>query len=672
MGYQHYRHPPPHRPQFQNPEKEELPVKHAPPRGTPQFIDKSTSSESHSRAHETANDSDVPSPLPSSNEAEASSKQSKAEKKSEKKTKKKASDPDDPNKKPPRSYTEYNIFFQLERERILMELEKENQVKEDDCIEEEEVVLNKPSDPNDILPRPPRFAHLKLLPKWYDSKHRLAENKKNKEKRKHRKTHGLVGFLDLTRRIAKEWSEAEDEVKAYCRRVSKRQLGYYKEELKVWKKKQEGLLPVENGEKTEDMQSIKKAAPIMNTLHAPKVEKMPELPVVEEAKKIERPLPQVIHRSMPPPSAPQQYPSNHMQRHMHWQMHHHQGHSANRGQPLMPALSPSMDYHDDYGYHAMQRSRIHPLDELMHRRKVYGSRAGQMQPSRIRKRKAEVVMPALTESKAMKEEVISPSEENVKMTHSFLSPDDTGSPANDANAAITPSPCSRSSGPQDHLPMKKRHKKTPFAGGIGLSDASPGSLGESPGIGPTPNDVKLSPFTFSPSDGMIMTPNEEAFMGQMVGLTPNGEAFMGHMMNESPFPYMNFSPGQLQLDDGAISNDIHRRPSVASNYPSSPYMPHRSQWHQGHVSMQYGVPPEDGFGDSGELDLDEEEMQLMRRLQATRAKKMMQKHQLMHQHAVGSHDWAMAQSPGGPMLPNSSFASPVEKTNAVAEPPKKA
>lgn len=668
MGYQQYRHPPPHRPQFQNPGKEEIQLEHAPPRGKPQFINNGSSSEKQSSSsHETKTDFDVPPPAPSSDGTKETTKQSKAEKK----PKKKASDPDDPNKKPPRSYTEYNIFFQLERERILMELEKENQTKDEGCIsEKEEVVMNQPSDPNDILPRPPRFAHLKLLPKWYDSKHRLAENKKNKEKRKHRKTHGLVGFLDLTRRIAKEWSEAEDEVKAYCRRVSKRQLGYYKEELKVWKKNQESLLPDEDGKK-KDVKSIKKTLPVLNASSPPKAEEMPELPEVVEKKNIKPSLPQVIHRSMPPPSTQQQYSSYRMQRNMHWQMQHPHS-QTHRGYPAMPVLSPSMDYHDDYGYNAMHRSRMNPIDELMHRRKVYGSRAGQMPPSRIRKRKAEAEMPPLTGNKDMKEKVISPSEDNVKVTHSFLSPDDTGSPTNDANAAITPSPSSRSTGPQDHLPMKKRHKKTPLAVGISASDASPGSFGESPGIGPAPNDVKLSPFTFSPSDGMIMTPNEDAFMGHVSGLTPNGEAFMGHMMNESPFPYMNFSPGQL--DDGVISNDVHRRSSVTSNYPNSPYMPHGSQWHQGNMPMQYGVPfdinmkmgmnPEDDFGESGDLDLDEEELQLMRRLQATRAKKIMQKQQLMQQHAVGSQDWAMAQSPGGPMLPNSSFASPLEKSNA--------
>jgi len=193
-------------------------------------------------------------------------------------------------KKPPRSYTEYNIFFQLERERILGNLieeqeeklkknendgkketgdescedkgkgddekkdkeegaedtnNKDNNKEEDEedkpypTIDSKGRPLNTPSDSNDILPRPPRFAHLHLSPLWYDSTHRLAESKRNKAKRKHRKTHGLVGFLELTKMIAKEWKVVDTITKSYCKRVADRQLVLYKEEMKEVKKKQQ-------------------------------------------------------------------------------------------------------------------------------------------------------------------------------------------------------------------------------------------------------------------------------------------------------------------------------------------------------------------------------------------------------------------------------------------------
>lgn len=175
-------------------------------------------------------------------------------------------DKDKDEKKPPRPYTEYNIFFQLERERILVELEVRRRTEEgmpasppvepatpnDDAaghngdtspdsprgfLGPDEV--NLPSDPGDVLPRPARFEALRLSPKWYDSTHRLAETRRNRARRRHRKTHGLVGFLDLTKMISRAWRECDAETRAYCRRVADRQLGYYKEELQVLKRKRE-------------------------------------------------------------------------------------------------------------------------------------------------------------------------------------------------------------------------------------------------------------------------------------------------------------------------------------------------------------------------------------------------------------------------------------------------
>lgn len=106
-------------------------------------------------------------------------------------------------------------------------------------------------------------------------------------------------------------------------------------------------------------------------------------------------------------------------------------------------------------------------------------------------------------------------------------------------------------------------------------------------------------------------------------------------------------------------------------YPQSPYIPAGGQWAappMHHYPFDSGINmainPEDDFDDSEALDLDDEELQLMRRLQATRAKKLRQKHLHMQQHA-GSREWAFAQSPGVRMFHNYSFASPVEKPPAA-------
>ncbi|KAL3795359.1 hypothetical protein HJC23_009532 [Cyclotella cryptica] len=676
-----YHHPPP--PQFQNPyhEREVVPLYH-PPRYAPQFINPSVSHESYS--HPRAKIGELPPPLPSCDVSKPKSKSeiNKSTDKSEEK------DCQDTKKKPPRPYTEYNIFFQLERERILVELEKQNQDSskegEEKAEDKEEPVLNQPSDPNDILPRPHRFAHLKLSPKWYDSTHRLAESKRNKEKRKHRKTHGLVGFLDLTRRIAKEWGEAENEVKLYCRTVAGRQLKLYKEELKGWKNGQEHAT---ESEKKEDEKDGKDGS---KTIH-PAMEKMPPLPVPESSKLDAPPRPPAM-RSMPPP-AHHHYPPHPSHRNTPWPSqapppHHYPlTHPIHRSYPA-PVLSPSMEYHDDHRYYSVPGTNIHPLDELMHRRMVYGSRSA-MIATKTRKRKIEG--DTVKESSDTKKELKSPSEGAVKESNSFLSPDDNGISSNEATTAITPSPSSRSAVtlPQDHLPMKKRRKKMMMTEGgddFGVSDLSPGSLGDgSPGSG-SGADSKFSPSFQSPSE-MIMTPNGEAFMGQiMTGTSPS----LGQW-NESPFPYIDcFSPQEGVASHGGVSDGpppdkpwrgpphyaMYRQPTLATMYPPSPYIPAGSQWYPNTNPLHYGTSPFDAtmttnptdedFSDAEPLDLDDEEMHLMwRRLQATRAKKMRQKHQLQQQHAIGaSHEWFYGfseQSPGGPTLQSYSFASPLEK-----------
>ncbi|KAL7486299.1 hypothetical protein ACHAW6_011897 [Cyclotella cf. meneghiniana] len=428
------------------------------------------------------------------------------------------------------------------------------------------------------------------------------------------------------------------------------------------------------------------------------MEKMPSLPVSNPSKLDGASQPPAM-RSMPPP-AHQHYPPQPSHRNTQWHSrapsHHHYSlhHAMHRNYPA-PVLSPSMEYHDDHRYYPVPGASIHPLDELMHRRMVYGPRSA-VTVTKARKRKVEG--DAVQESNDTKKELTSPSEGGVKESKSFLSPDDNGTSSNEATTAITPSPSSRSAAtlPQENLPMKKRRKKMmTIEGGddFGVSDMSPGSFGDaSPGSG-SGTDSKFSPSFHSPSE-MIMTPNGEAFMGQiMVGTSPSS----GQWNSESPFPYIDcFSPQEgVALHGGASDgptgdkpwrgpphHTIYRQPTLATMYPPSPYIPAGSQWYHNTSAVQYGTSPldtsmttnptEEDFSDAEPLDLDDEEMHLMwRRLQATRAKKIRQKQQLQQQHALGSsHEWFYGfaeQSPGGPTLQSYSFASPSEK-NAGSDP----
>lgn len=130
-------------------------------------------------------------------------------------------------KKPTRPLTAYHIYFQLERELII----QTTKAPDDDNIEIEEdkrpVGLQLDSD------MPPRYHDVHLSEDWF------ASGKKNgptDQKRKHRKTHGKIAFLDLSKTIASRWATLEETdpvTKEYCTRIAKRELGAYKQRVKV-------------------------------------------------------------------------------------------------------------------------------------------------------------------------------------------------------------------------------------------------------------------------------------------------------------------------------------------------------------------------------------------------------------------------------------------------------
>ena len=77
--------------------------------------------------------------------------------------------------KPRRPYTPYNIFYLLERERLV----QEPNVSSNAASTNRERVY-----PEDDVELPARYKGIVMNPQWYDPN--------RKEKRKHRKTHGKV------------------------------------------------------------------------------------------------------------------------------------------------------------------------------------------------------------------------------------------------------------------------------------------------------------------------------------------------------------------------------------------------------------------------------------------------------------------------------------------------
>lgn len=691
-------------------------------------------------------------------------------------------------KKPPRPYTEYNIFFQLERERILVDLLEKKEKKEaadaraadgdgdgeetkeedtekvadggeganDSVTKEEEeddqttetskevVELNRPSDPNDILPRPPRFAHLQLSPLWYDSTHRLAETKRNKSRRKHRKTHGLVGFLDLTRMIAAEWRAVPPETKAYCKKVADRQLKLYKEELKVIKKKQQSvmlmsvqqsenddnnnegeiddmlavhekdqrtqmqmqqMLRVQNRTEQQQQQQDNGTAAknnsnnggdmMMNTLprrlvthdgssgningNAPSYPPPPgysnkywqqQQQQQQQQYHTHQPHQPTAHQSAPSPQFQNQYPSSNQQHPSSAATRNNMMHQQHFMPPPMTPDGASIQQQHS------PSQQLTPMEELMHRRALYGAQAGMIVrntkerspgTSRLermrgssrnnanaagaikkvgREEATSYLSPPSDSTTAGKQAAVTPSPSRRKNSitssaNDAANPSDESATAADtSSSAAVDTPTTPSAGP-----MKKRLKMSPSTDATENAAAATNKDTKKPEVlNSRLRSTSSSLFHLSPPGGM-MTPGSNGFADYFVNGSPFGGSTGGIGNN---FPYIDWnSPNDNSPQEQAgVPPPVNRNRSGSGAIP--PHLAVPGSYHHGngtgelgpsgHPTSQHylGGPsnhpmmagmssprPMDGIGfaNEGELDLDEEEMQLLWHKLAANAKR---------------------------------------------------
>ncbi len=146
------------------------------------------------------------------------------------------------------------MFYQLEREyiihRILATDEERTALNDDD-----DNVLSPGSVgsagsqvalfENDPL-MPERYRSLPLRADWY-----ISGKTKKPTKRKHRKSHGKIGFLELTRMIAARWAQVDDETRKYCKMMAAMELVKYKEDMECYNLYKERLSAL--GQIPEDM-----------------------------------------------------------------------------------------------------------------------------------------------------------------------------------------------------------------------------------------------------------------------------------------------------------------------------------------------------------------------------------------------------------------------------------
>ena len=122
-------------------------------------------------------------------------------------------------KKPMRPLTAYHIFFQLEREYLIQTTAGPDA---DKTIHDNKSL---------IAGVPRRYRSIKLLSDWYAGPGK-------RQKRKHRKSHGKIGFLELSQIISKRWATLESsdpETKTYVSQIAGKELEEYKIEMKEYK-----------------------------------------------------------------------------------------------------------------------------------------------------------------------------------------------------------------------------------------------------------------------------------------------------------------------------------------------------------------------------------------------------------------------------------------------------
>ena len=122
-------------------------------------------------------------------------------------------------KKPKRPLTAYLIYFQIEREFIIQTLSGEDA---DKSILEGKIFFK------DV---PQRYVNTRLSPDWYFGPGKRA-------KRKHRKQHGKISFLELSRVINSRWTKLEEtdpDIKQFVSKLAEQEVDEYNRELKKYR-----------------------------------------------------------------------------------------------------------------------------------------------------------------------------------------------------------------------------------------------------------------------------------------------------------------------------------------------------------------------------------------------------------------------------------------------------
>mmetsp|Transcript_38597 Transcript_38597/g.80897 ORF Transcript_38597/g.80897 Transcript_38597/m.80897 type:complete len:427 (-) Transcript_38597:126-1406(-) len=135
--------------------------------------------------------------------------------------------------KPLRPLTAYHIFFQIEREYIIQTLAKVDGDTASDNNSNGTESCAAYLDNKICLPNVPhRYRNTRLSRDWHAGPGK-------RRKRKHRKQHGKIGFLELSRLVSTRWARLEEldpETLRFVRAIARKELEDYYQEMKDYKK----------------------------------------------------------------------------------------------------------------------------------------------------------------------------------------------------------------------------------------------------------------------------------------------------------------------------------------------------------------------------------------------------------------------------------------------------
>ncbi|KAL7462388.1 hypothetical protein ACHAXS_002766 [Conticribra weissflogii] len=126
--------------------------------------------------------------------------------------------------KPKRPMTAYHVYSQLERNYIIQNHPSYQPNTHDDGDQNNPNQESTSIDEN-ASERPPKYRGIIMPKDWFLSR-------KGEIKKKDRKNHGVISFVELSKTVSYNWkNEADEETKAYCKKIADEQLARYREEM---------------------------------------------------------------------------------------------------------------------------------------------------------------------------------------------------------------------------------------------------------------------------------------------------------------------------------------------------------------------------------------------------------------------------------------------------------